>query len=198
MLVDHQIQRALKRGDLEIDPWNPSALQPALVDLTLDRFFRTYDAKNILPIDPRSPVRRTILREVADGDWFVLPSMSFALASTVERVRIPDNMIGRLEGKSSLARMGLFVHVTAGFFDPGFNGFATLELFNAAPCPMKLYPGMPICQMGFDISAEEKDWKAGTGYHAWCPPAEHPYFGKYMNQSQGPQESMYYKNFTDA
>lgn len=193
MLVDFQIAEEIAGGRLVISPWNPKMLQPASVDLTLDRFFRVY-ADHTEPVDPRSEERRTVQVELHEGERFELHSLRFALASTVERVRIPDNMIGRLEGKSSLARMGLFVHVTAGFFDPGFEGFCTLELFNASPFTILLYPNMPICQMGFDYSAlwqsETREWQ-----YVISPDAKNPYRGKYVNQAQGPQESLYYKNF---
>lgn len=200
MLVDHQIERAINTGRLIIDPWTPSMLQPASIDLHLDRFFRMYRGSDTTsdpkkPIDPKSPERRTFLRSIEPDETFTLRSMGFCLASTIERVQIPNNMVGRVEGKSSVGRLGLFVHITAGFMDPGFDGWTTLELFNAAPFPIILYPGMPICQMGFDYSAEERTWEAGVGYHSKCPEAKRPYRGKYQNQAQGPQESMYFQNF---
>lgn len=206
MLVDHQIAHQIDTGKLIINPWDPTKLQPASVDLTLDNKFRIYRSSgrgvNRSTIDVRSTERRTKLIEVSEGASFRLPSLGFALASTIECVTLPNNMIGRLEGKSSLARMGLFVHVTAGFFDPGFSGYCTLELFNAAPFAIDLIPGMPICQMGFDLSAPDPEKHFGS----WgteklmnvSPPARNPYSGKYMNQERGPQESMYYKNFPDA
>lgn len=192
MLVDHQIKRAINEGRLIIDPWDSTMLQPASVDMHLDRFFRTYDGRNNEPIDPRSSDRRTFLTEVKDGNKYVLYPQAFVLASTIERVVIPPNMVGRVEGKSSLGRMGLFVHITAGFMDPGFEGHTTLELFNAAPYPIFLFPGMPICQMGFDYSSGEYD---RNGFFIGTPDAANPYSGKYVNQQRGPQESMYYKNF---
>lgn len=193
MLVDHQISEAIAKGKLEIDPYDPQRLQPASYDLTLDRYFRTYDDHKRHVIDPMSDERRTILHEMDIDQPFRLSSRSFALASTFERVALPANMIGRIEGKSSLARMGIFIHVTAGFIDPGFTGFVTLELFNAAPFPILLYPFMPICQIGFDYSA------IGPGHNSHtfvvAPNAKNPYSGKYVNQEKGPQESLYYKNF---
>lgn len=202
MLVDHQIRDEIDKGSLIIDPWSLDMLQPASVDLTLDRYFRVYTS-NRAAIDPRSSERRTHLYEMDEGDTFTLAPQEFALASTVQKIRIPNYMVGKLEGKSSLARMGLFVHVTAGFFDPGFEGHGTLELFNAAPYPMILIPGMPICQMGFDYS--EATHKYGytnsfgmKGIITDHPSASHPYSGKYMNQERGPQESKFHKNFEDA
>lgn len=191
MLVDHQIKGAIDQGKLIIEPWDIKMLQPASVDLTLDSHFRIYSEYDA-PIDPRSVIRRTNKIEVPLGGTFTLEPHGFALASTEQRVSLADNLIGKLEGKSSLARMGLFVHVTAGFFDPGFSGYCTLELFNAAPYPIVLIPGMPICQMGFSWSASQYDARTNA---MWSPPAAFPYKGKYTNQPRGPQESKYHKNF---
>lgn len=112
-----------------------------------------------------------------------LPSHGFALASTTERVRIGPNHVARLEGKSSLARLGLTVHITAGFFDPGFEGYPTLELFNCTGFDFLLVPGMPICQMAFEQLSS---------------PCAVPYSGKYVNQGPKPQPSRYDKNFTTS
>lgn len=192
MLVDHQIELAIRMRHLKIEPWNPKLLQPASVDFTLDKFFRVYDMDKTGDIDPKSRRRRTRLTVIEETDSFRLEPLQFALGSTAERVTIPGDMIGRIEGKSSVARMGLFVHVTAGFMDPGFEGWTTLEFFNAAPFPILLYPGMPIAQMSFDYSARTTDTQTGRQYH---PVARNPYQGKYQAQAQGPQESRYWKNF---
>jgi dCTP deaminase len=137
-------------------------------------------------IDPKSPERRTVLDEISE-EGLVLGPKSFILASTVEKVRMPAELVGRVEGKSSLARMGLFVHVTAGFVDPGFEGHITLELFNGNHFGIKLYPGMPICQMSFErlMSAAEKPYGHGA------------IGSKYNNDNPGPVESMYYRNFEE-
>jgi dCTP deaminase len=193
MLVDHQIEEELRWGDLVITPWDPSRLQPASVDLTLDYFFRYYPT-GTGTIDLKSPQSRTQLVDVSDREdqSIVIGQGQFLLASTLERLEVPANMIGRIEGKSSLARMGLFVHVTAGFIDPGFKGHITLELFNGNGNPLRLYAGMPICQVSFDYSAS---LSVDDGRR---PNARTAYNGKYVNQQRGPKESLFWKNFSDA
>lgn len=186
ILPDHEIIRYRSTGALGIEPFNKEQVQPASYDMKLGLKYRYYTANEDQPfdtIDPRSSDRRTWLDEIPE-EGIVLGSKSFILASTVERIRIPSDLVGRVEGKSSLARMGLFVHVTAGFVDPGFEGHITLELFNGNHFGIKLYSGMKICQMSFErlVSAAEKPYGTGTG-------------AKYQNQEDGPQESMYYKNF---
>lgn len=191
-LSDTGIKHAIKTGGLVIEPYDESRVQPASYDLTLDRFFKRYPAppryQTWAPIhDVKEPVEM-VDEEVRDGYSFLLVPGEFALASTQERVEIPVNMIGRLEGKSSIGRLGLMAHVTAGFFDPGFKGYPTLELFNASPRQIRLWPGMLICQMSFAI----------LGSHV-----EHPYGSselgsKYQNQERGPKASQYHRNFEDG
>lgn len=186
-LSDRGIRQCIRSGRIEIDPYDESRVQPASVDLTLDRHFKVYaDRKLSHHIDPRKP---QMMQEthVANGDHFLIYPQVLVLASTVERVRLSHDLIGRLEGKSSLGRLGLTAHITAGFFDPGFEGFATLELFNAAPRPIRLYPGMPICQMSFAQLSS---------------PAERPYGhealrSKYQGQERGPKESQMHLNFKE-
>ena len=187
ILPDHEIFKQRAGGALGIDPFSPDQIQPASYDMLLDQYFRVYD--NFMrrhPVDPKSPERRTMpVPSSGTGQPVVIRPHGFMLASTVERVRMPSHLVGRVEGKSSLARMGLFVHVTAGFVDPGFEGHITLELYNANNVPIRLYPGMPICQMSFE---------------RLCTPSERPYGhnklkSKYADQDRGPVESMYYKNF---
>lgn len=185
ILPDHEIRRAIAYGEIGYTPFDPALVQPASIDMRLDSYFRVYDSYKG-PVDPANPERRTGAPIV--GDEFVLSPQHFALASTIERVTFPNDIVGRLEGKSSLARMGLFIHVTAGFFDPGFDGYATLEIFNANPNPVILRTGMRICQMSFMRLSS---------------PAESPYGSshlgsKYQHQERGPQESAYYKNFKDG
>lgn len=189
ILPDHDIFRHRADGSLGIDPFDPAQIQPASYDMRLGHLFRYYyndpDREAAFDtIDPKSPERRTVLDEISE-EGLVLGPKTFILASTVEKVRIPSELVGRVEGKSSLARMGLFVHVTAGFIDPGFEGHVTLELFNGNHFGIKLYPGMPICQMSFErlTSAAERPYGHGaTG-------------SKYANQADGPVESMYHTNF---
>lgn len=191
MLVDQQIRAELQSPDgLRIEPLDESRIQPASVDLTLDNKFGRFTKP--MPgriLDVREPVDQFM--HFWEDDELVLGRGSFALASTVERVELPAYLLGRIEGKSSLARLGLFVHVTAGFIDPGFKGWVTLELFNGSPYPIRLIPGMPICQMSFDYSVMER--RPEGGWH--FPNAWRPYVGKYQDQSDGPQPSQFYKNF---
>lgn len=177
ILTDRDIEQMAWQADL-IEPYDPALLQPASYDMRLDGIFRFYNPSDSRTIDTKSSEGRTTIVEVQES--ITIDSLSFVLASTIEKVKIPDSMVGRIEGKSSLARMGLFVHVTAGFCDPGFEGHVTLELFNANHQPIKIYVGMPICQMAFErLSAHSRK----------------PYSGKYQNQPRGPQESTYYRNF---
>lgn len=184
ILPDHDIFRQHAGGALGIEPFNKDQIQPASYDLLLGSKFRAYNDTDKRNLDPKSADRRTILLQPATHGCVWLPSLGFMLASTVEKIRMPDHLVGRVEGKSSLARMGLFVHVTAGFIDPGFEGHITLELFNANSVGILLYPKMPIAQISFE---------------RLCSPAEKPYGhsglgSKYVGQC-GPVESMYYKNF---
>lgn len=189
ILPDHEIFKQRAGGALGIEPFYEAQVQPASYDMLLGDKFRVYDNWNHRhPIDPKSPERRTTLRKVNKDKSFILRACSFALAFTVEKVRMPSHLVGRVEGKSSLARMGLFVHVTAGFVDPGFEGHITLELFNANDVPIRLYPGMPVCQMSFERLSTPSQ-----------KPYGHDSLGsKYANQEDGPVESMYYKNFPEG
>lgn len=197
-IPDHKIAKLRGEGVLGIDPWSPELVQPASYDLRLDRHFRTFgkeksrrDASLLgitpvgfsTPIDVKSDVDHTMPYEVPDGGSFEL--VGFALASTIERIRMPSHMVGRVEGKSSLARLGLFVHVTAGFIDPGFEGHITLELFCALDRGILLYPGMPVCQISFEKMDSEALHPYGAGANG----------SKYANQGKGPTPSRYWKNF---
>lgn len=182
-LSDRTLRALIEHGRLKVEPYDASRVQPASIDLTLDRFFKEH-LPNGGGIDPKQEqVYRDV--EVNEGAAFRLPGLGFCLASTVERVTLPSDMIGRLEGKSSLGRLGLTAHITAGFFDPGFDGHPTLEIFNANTSTIFLYPGMPICQMSFA--------------HLTTP-AEFPYGhdalgSKYQHQERGPKGSQFHRNF---
>jgi dCTP deaminase len=187
ILPDHEIFRQRAGGAIGIDPFDPEQIQPASYDLLLGNQFRIYNTTITHTLDPKSPERRTMLLPLEPGESLNLRQHTFCLASTVEKIRIPSHLVARVEGKSSLARMGLFVHVTAGFIDPGFEGHITLELFNANHVGIWLYPGMPIAQIAFERLAT---------------PAERPYGqgatrSKYANQPPGPVESMYFRNFQE-
>lgn len=185
ILSDQDLRTAIEQGDIEIV--GPYEIQPASVDLHLSgetplAIGTSHHGPEM--IDPRHPIKGRMipLRRWSDEgvDGWLLPPRGFALASTSERVRLGCDHVGRLEGKSSLARLGLTVHITAGFFDPGFEGYPTLELFNNTPYAFFLIPGMPICQMAF----EELSSSCAV-----------PYRGKYAGQGAAPAPSQYHKNF---
>src|SRR5699024_7315261 len=137
-------------GNILLDPWDPVMVQPASVDVRLDKLFRVFENHRYPSIDPSvEQPELTRLIDVADGEPFVLHPGEFALASTYERITLGHALAARLEGKSSLGRLGLVTHSTAGFIDPGFSGHVTLELSNMATLPIKLWPGMKIGQFCF-------------------------------------------------
>ncbi|SDR05255.1 dCTP deaminase [Actinopolyspora saharensis] len=185
LLSDRDLRKELDDGRLELDPFDDALIQPSSVDVRLDRFFRVFDNSKYTHIDPsRQQDDLTSLVEHSDDDAFVLHPGEFVLGSTFETVRLPEDLAGRLEGKSSLGRLGLLTHSTAGFIDPGFGGHITLELSNVANLPITLWPGMKIGQLClFRLSS----------------PAEHPYGSKaagsrYQGQ-RGPTPSRAYLNF---
>ncbi|MDR7302081.1 dCTP deaminase [Haloactinomyces albus] len=185
LLSDRDLRKELDEGRLELDPFDVSLIQPSSIDVRLDRFFRVFDNSKYTHIDPsRQQDELTSLVENTDDDPFVLHPGEFVLGSTFEVVRLPDDLAGRLEGKSSLGRLGLLTHSTAGFIDPGFSGHITLELSNVANLPITLWPGMKIGQLClFRLSS----------------PAEYPYGSKqagsrYQGQ-RGPTPSRAYLNF---
>nr|WP_199858563.1 dCTP deaminase [Microbacterium sp. CFBP 8794] len=172
MLSDRDIRAELDAKRLGLDPFDPAMVQPSSVDVRLDRYFRLFDNHKYPFIDPaEEQPELTRLIEVAPDEPFILHPGEFALGSTFERVNLPDDVAARLEGKSSLGRLGLLTHSTAGFIDPGFSGHVTLELSNVATLPIKLWPGMKIGQVC---------------YFRLTSPAENPYgSGPYGNRYQG-------------
>lgn len=187
ILSDRSIREALRTGRIKIDPLADDAVQPSSVDLRLDRRFRVFHNHRYPHIDVRQPhPELTELVEVDPGDPFVLHPGEFVLAATLERVRLGDDLVARIEGKSSLGRLGLLVHATAGFVDPGFDGHLTLELSNVATLPIVMYPGMRISQLAFfqlDAPAERPYGSPGVG-------------SKYQGQA-GPTASRYHLNPPD-
>ena len=186
VLSDRTIRRLLDEGRIGIEPYDESLLQPSSLDVRVDRFFRVFRNSRYPYIDVKEPMEDlTELVEVADEDQpFILHPGEFVLGSTLERVTLPDDLVARLEGKSSLGRLGLLIHSTAGFIDPGWDGHVTLELSNVANLPITLYVGMRIGQLSFVQLSE---------------PAETPYGAdaigsKYQGQ-EGPTPSRYWKNF---
>lgn len=150
VLSDRSIREELNSGRLVIEPIAEDALQPASVDIRLDREFRVFRNHRESYIDVREPVEGlTELETVEDDQPFVLHPGEFVLGSTLERVALPDDLVARVEGKSSLGRLGLLVHATAGYVDPGWDGHLTMELSNVANLPIRLYYGMKIGQLSF-------------------------------------------------
>jgi dCTP deaminase len=185
LLSDGDIKKELDSGRVKVEPFDPAMLQPSSVDVRLDRFFRVFENHKYSVIDPaaeQSDLTRAV--EVSGDEEFVLHPGEFVLASTYEVITLPDDVAGRLEGKSSLGRLGLLTHSTAGFIDPGFSGHITLELSNVANLPVKLYPGMKIGQLClFRLSS----------------PAENPYgsakYGSRYQGQRGPTASKSWLNF---
>jgi dCTP deaminase len=185
VLSDRTIRREIEAGNIEIDPLADGAIQPASVDLRLGSQFRVFRNSRVPFIDVKEEYPDLTELVTVEGDQpFILHPGEFALAVTYERVRLPDTIVGRLEGKSSLGRLGLLVHSTAGYVDPGWNGALTLELSNVANLPIALYARMKVSQISFLRLTE---------------PAEHPYGSKeagskYQGQ-EGPTPSRYFLNF---
>lgn len=168
-----------------LDPYEPSMLQPSSIDVRLDKYFRLFDNHKYPFIDPAADQPElTRLVEADSDEAFVLHPGEFVLGSTFERVTLPDDVAARLEGKSSLGRLGLLTHSTAGFIDPGFSGHVTLELSNVATLPIKLWPGMKIGQLCF--------FRLSSA-------SEHPYgsdlYGSRYQGQRGPTASRSAKNF---
>ncbi len=150
VLSDRTIKEELGAGRLGIDPLDPEAIQPASVDLRLDRSFRVFRSTARPFVDVREPVDDlTELVEIAEDEPFIIQPASFCLGSTIEKVTLPDDIVARVDGKSSLGRLGLLVHATAGYVDPGWTGCLTLELSNQSQMPIALYYGMRIAQVSF-------------------------------------------------
>lgn len=185
LLSDRDIRLAINAGDLAIDPFEPGLIQPSSIDVRMDRFFRVFNNSRYTHIDPKlQQDDLTSLVEVAEGDAFVLHPGEFVLSSTLEKFRLPANLAGRLEGKSSLGRLGLLTHSTAGFIDPGFEGHITLELSNVANLPITLWPGMKVGQLALFTMSSPAETPYGSGALG----------SKYQGQ-RGPTPSKAYLNF---
>lgn len=185
LLSDRDIRAELDSGRVVLDPYDPAMIQPSSIDVRLDRFFRLFDNHKYAVIDPaEEQPELTRLVEVDPDDAFVLHPGEFVLGSTYESVTLPDDVAARLEGKSSLGRLGLLTHSTAGFIDPGFTGHVTLELSNVATLPIKLWPGMKIGQMCFFRLSSPADKPYGSGADG----------SRYQGQ-RGPTASRSFKNF---
>ena len=155
VLSDRSITRLIEAGRIVIDPYDPSLMQPASLDVRVDRLFRVFRNSRYPYIDVKQAQEElTELVEIEDSEPFILHPGEFVLGSTLERVALPDDLVARLEGKSSLGRLGLLIHSTAGFIDPGWDGHVTLELSNVANLPITIYAGMKIGQLSFVQMAE--------------------------------------------
>jgi len=166
LLSDRDIRKEVEAGRVVLDPYDPEMVQPSSVDVRIDRFFRLFDNHKYPVIDPAcDQPDLTRLVEVDPNDPFVLLPGEFVLASTYELVTLPDDVAARLEGKSSLGRLGLLTHSTAGFIDPGFSGHVTLELSNVATLPIKLWPGMKIGQLCFFRLSSAAEHPYGDAVH---------------------------------
>jgi len=183
VLSDGTIRRLVEEGRLRIDPWDPEMVQPASVDLKLGGSFRVFHNHRVQTIDLADPPRDLTERVlVEEGDAFVMHPGEFVLGTTLERVELPDDIVARIEGKSSLGRLGLICHATAGFVDPGWEGALTLEITNFNNVPIVLRPGLPIAQlslMTLDTAAERPYGhpELGSHYHGQSEATESRYEG---------------------
>jgi dCTP deaminase len=185
ILSDRTIREQLAAGRIGIDPLDESCIQPSSVDLRLDRLFRVFLNHTMSVIDVRKDLSDLTQEvEIAEGDAFILHPGEFVLGSTYERISLPDDIVARIEGKSSLGRLGLLIHSTAGFIDAGFSGHITLELSNVANLPITLYPGMKIGQVSFLQMTTPADVPYGSAKVG----------SKYQGQ-RGPTPSRYWENF---
>lgn len=185
LLSDRDIRGEIDGGRVVLDPWDPAMVQPSSVDVRMDKWFRLFDNHKYPVIDPAADQPDlTRLIEVDPEEGFVLHPGEFVLGSTLETVTLPDDLAARVEGKSSLGRLGLLTHATAGFVDPGFSGHVTLELSNVATLPIRLWPGMKVGQLCF---------------FRLSSPAEHPYgsaaYGSHYQGQRGPTASRSFANF---
>ncbi|TFD22453.1 dCTP deaminase [Cryobacterium sp. TMS1-13-1] len=185
LLSDRDIKAELDAGRIGLEPLDPAMIQPSSIDVRLDRLFRLFDNHKYAYIDPaEDQPELTRLIETKPYEPFILHPGEFVLGATYEQVTLPGDIAARLEGKSSLGRLGLLTHSTAGFIDPGFSGHVTLELSNVATLPIKLWPGMKIGQLCFfQLSS----------------PAEKPYgsseYGSRYQGQRGPTASRSFQNF---
>ncbi|WP_110206938.1 dCTP deaminase [Nocardioides daejeonensis] len=185
LLSDRDILAEIEAQRIAIEPYDPAMVQPSSIDFRLDRFFRVFENHRYPHIDPaadQSDLTRMV--EPMGDEPFILHPGEFVLGSTYEVVTLPDDIAARVEGKSSLGRLGLLTHATAGFVDPGFSGHVTLELANVATLPIKLYPGMKVGQLCF---------------FRLSSPAQHPYgsekYGSRYQGQRGPTPSRSFQNF---
>jgi dCTP deaminase len=185
VLSDRSIRTEIEAGRIEIEPFDEDLIQPSSVDIRVDRSFRVFHNNRYAFIDVRQPMEDlTELVEVRDEEPFILHPGEFVLGQTLEQVTLPNDLVARLEGKSSLGRLGLLIHSTAGFVDSGFSGNLTLELSNVATLPITIYYGMPIGQISFMRMDGPVDRPYGSRENS----------SKYQGQDE-PTPSRFYLNF---
>jgi dCTP deaminase len=183
ILSDRDIRRALETGRVKIESAQPEMfryIHASSMDLHLGSMFKLYEHSKFAVIDPKRPETfqgNMRMIQVSEGESYMVQPGEFVLGVTEEVITVPDDLVVRVEGRSSLGRLGIIVHSTAGFVDPGFSGTITLEISNLNRMPIALYPGMRICQIAFEQMSS---------------PAETPYHMKPHSKYQGqvlPEES---------
>lgn len=185
ILSDRSIREEIEKGNIVLSPFKPECVQPSSVDVHLSNKFLVFNKVQHTAIDVREK-QNNLMNEVnvKDNEPFILHPGEFVLGSTVENVKMPNHIAGRIEGKSSLGRLGLLIHSTAGYIDPGFEGNLTLELSNVSPLPIKLFADMKIGQVSFIKMSSE---------------VENPYGSEKLKSkyqgNTGPEQSKYYENF---
>jgi dCTP deaminase len=185
ILSDRSIREAMDAGRIIVDPFDEACLQPSSIDVKVSNQFRVFRNHSTAIIDVKKDLTElTELVEIPDGEAFILHPGEFVLGSTLERIGIAADLVARVEGKSSLGRLGLLIHSTAGFIDAGFDGHITLELSNVANLPITLYPSMKIGQVSFMTMTTPADRPYGSGARG----------SKYQGQ-RGPTPSRYFENF---
>jgi dCTP deaminase len=186
ILSDHSIKEGIADGRIVMTPYDESLIQPASIDIRLGGQFRVFRNYKYSCIDPKALQEDlTELVEVGDNEPFIVHPGEFILGNTVERVKLGNDLVGRVEGKSSLGRLGLIIHATAGYIDPGFDGNITLELSNVANLPIRLYPGMKVGQISFFAMTTPADRPYG-----------HPSLGSKYKGQTAPTASRMHLNFT--
>ncbi|WP_166880705.1 MULTISPECIES: dCTP deaminase [unclassified Salinibacterium] len=185
LLSDRDIKAEIDAGRIGLDPLELEMVQPSSVDVRLDRFFRLFDNHKYPYIDPaEDQPELTHMVETMPDEAFILHPGEFVLGATYEQITLPDDVAARLEGKSSLGRLGLLTHSTAGFIDPGFSGHVTLELSNVATLPIKLWPGMKIGQLCFFRLSSAAEYPYGSSV-----------YGSRYHGQRGPTASRSFQNF---
>jgi dCTP deaminase len=186
ILSDRTLREQLAAGRIVLDPFDENLIQPSSIDVRISHMFRVFRNHTAAVIDVKQDLTAlTELVEISEDQAFMLHPGEFVLGSTLERLAVPDDLVARIEGKSSLGRLGLLIHSTAGFIDAGFDGHITLELANVASLPITLYPGMKIGQVSFMQMTTPADNPYGSGAKG----------SKYQGQ-RGPTPSRYFENFT--